>query len=415
MNRTEQKIPSIFSSPLMLCIVGLICFGALLGHQREPAVLALLVGGLMGAARLWTGFAPKGVACGLSVDRSRVYPGEPLALQATVANAKLLPVHFTLSLAPGDVVVPDPRQPGIEQSGGLLCHQQVRFRWVFTARKRGIHHLGPPELAVGDLLGYYRREIPSTSSLRIVVFPRLVPLKPVRLPRRDLFGETGGAGMLPDPLFIVGTRDYQEGRPARHIHWKASARRRGVQEKVYEPSFQEKLLLAVAVRGFAVTGDEGAFERTLEVVASLSVRMQGEGRPVGLATDAACPGGGPVILPPAGSARQLTVLMDTLAGMRMEPAGSLVTAVRTLAPLPWGMSCLLFCHGNDEEAASLRRALRGRRVPVALVLCGRRARGTPPEEVDGTRIHTLDDFHDMDFHDPDFHDRDSRDLHGENR
>lgn len=392
MQQTEQKIPSLFSSPVMLCMVGLFFFGALLGHQRELALLSLLVGGLMGAARLWTQLAPRRVSCGITVDRCRVYPGESLVLQAAVENAKLLPVHFTLSLAGSEVVVPAPDQPGMEQSGGLFCFQQARFSWSFTARKRGIHPLGPPKLTAGDPLGYYRREIRTGEILRVIVFPRLVPLKPLRFSREDLYGSAGGPGMLPDPLYIVGTRDYQAGRPARHIHWKASARHGRLQEKVYEPSFQEKLLLVVQVDGFAAHGDQASFERALEVVASLCVRMQAKGHPVGLATNAAVPGRGPLILPPAGSQHQLAILMETLAGMRMESSGSIVPTVQSLVPLPYGMSCLLFCHGQDDEIISLQRSLNHRRVPAAPVLCGERSSPARPEQEDGAREYILEDL-----------------------
>ncbi|MBW1691959.1 MAG: DUF58 domain-containing protein, partial [Deltaproteobacteria bacterium] len=49
---------------------------------------------------------------------------------------------------------------------------------------------------------------------------------------------------------MLGTRDYQNWRPARHIHWKASASHNRLQEKVFEPSEQEKVLLAVEVSQF---------------------------------------------------------------------------------------------------------------------------------------------------------------------
>jgi uncharacterized protein (DUF58 family) len=395
MNATEQRIPSFFSNPVILFIVGLLCFGALLGHQRELAVLAFLVGWLMGTTRLWSHFAPNRVTCELSVDRCRVFPDESLILQAIVENAKLLPVHFTLSIAASDVITPTQQQPCMEQSGGLLWFQQAQFRWGFAAMRRGVHTLGPPKLTAGDMLGYYMREINTGTSLQIIVFPRLVHLKPSRFSREDIFGVAGNPGMLPDPLYVIGTRDYQARRPARHIHWKASARLRRVQEKVYEPSFQEKILFIVHADGFIANRDEAAFERTLEVVASLSVRIQGDGHPVGLATNASCVGDGPVILPPAGNPRQLSALMETLARMKMESSGNIVSAIQSMVPLPWGMSSLLFSWGNDDETVALIRSLKRRHVPTALVLCADHASRTQSEEEKDIRIHNLTNFTDL--------------------
>ena len=298
MDGTRQRIPSLFTNPVVLAVVGLFFFGALLARRHELAVLAVLVGALMGTSRLWTGFSPKSITCELSVDRCRVFPGETVELRAELENGKLLPVHLTLRIASSDVVSPAPGQPETLQSGTLLWFQRAVFTWIFTALKRGIHQLGPPRLASGDLLGFYSRNIVSKKRLSIVVFPRLVPLKPVRLSRRDLFGKPGGTGMLPDPLYIVGTRDYQARAPARHIHWKASARHLRVQEKVFEPSFQEKVLFIVQVDGFIAYGNGEPFERTLEVVASLSVRLQDDGHPVGLATNAVGVAGPLVRAPP---------------------------------------------------------------------------------------------------------------------
>jgi uncharacterized protein (DUF58 family) len=392
MNTTEERAPSFFSIPLVLVFVGLVCFGALLGRQRELTVLSFLVLGLMGAARLWGGFAPRRMTCDLSVQENKLFPGESVVLNVTVKNHKLLPVHFRLQVPSSDILRPAPDQPATEQSGGLLWFQQVRFCWTFTAQKRGVHTVGPPRLAAGDLLGYYPREMKKGGTLRIIVFPRLVPVRPFRFSQEDLFGVAGGTGIIPDPVYIVGTRDYQAWRPARHIHWKASVRHRRLQEKVYEPSRQEKMLFIVHADGFSGKGGETAFERTLEVVASLAVRLEREGHQVGLATNASSAGDGPAFLSPAGSPKQLATLLEILAGMKPVPSGSLFEAVQETAHLPWGTSCLLFSHDNDEEAVEVGKALSRRRVPAALVLCREDASGGHPKTEEGQRTYTLADF-----------------------
>ncbi len=67
---------------------------------------------------------------------------------------------------------------------------------------------------------------------------------------RELFGVPGVKSPVKDPVYILGTRDYQPSGPSRHIHWKASARHLKLQEKVFEPSEQEKVLLALEVGSF---------------------------------------------------------------------------------------------------------------------------------------------------------------------
>ena len=117
-----------------------------------------------------------------------------------------------------------PERKPLRAEGGLLWYQTVAFRWEVTASRRGLHSLGPHRLVAGDLLGFFSRVGTEGNGLHVVVYPRIVPLRPFPLPRRDFFGIPGAEGPVKDPVFILGTRDYQPGRPAKHIHWKASAR-----------------------------------------------------------------------------------------------------------------------------------------------------------------------------------------------
>ena len=108
---------------------------------------------------------------------------------------------------------------------------------------------------------------------------------------RDLFGVPGAKSPVKDPVYILGTRDYRPSGPSRHIHWKASARHLRLQENVFEPSQQEKVMLALEVRSFGKSTEKEAFEHTLEVIASLAVQLQDTGCAVGLVTNGVLTGG----------------------------------------------------------------------------------------------------------------------------
>ena len=129
--------------------------------------------------------------------------------------------------------------------------------------------MGPPSLAVGDLFGFYTREIKTQASVDIIVYPRLVEIKPLSLPRRAFYGIPGARSPVEDPVYIYGTKDYQPGSPARRIHWKASARHNRIQEKLCEPTEQEKILILLDVGPFAEVRAEEAFERIIEAAALL--------------------------------------------------------------------------------------------------------------------------------------------------
>jgi hypothetical protein len=166
-----------------------------------------------------------------------------------------------------------------------------------------------------------------------------------------------------DPVYILGTRDYQHGRPAKHIHWKATARHHKLQEKVFEPTAQEKVLLVLDVRQYAGQKAEDEFESTLEIIASMAVLLDRRNCAVGLATNCLVRGGRSSVVPVARNAGQLTTLLETLARLQMEPGADLVDTMRDRLTLPWGLSCLSFTLEQGSEGQALEGYFRDRRVP----------------------------------------------------
>ena len=200
-------------------------------------------------------------------------------------------------------------------------------------------------------------------TLEVVVYPRLVPLKWSTLPRRDFFGIPGAESPVQDPVYILGTRDYQQGRPAKYIHWKATARHHRLQEKIFEPSEQERILLVVDVGPFARHGAKEEFERMLETVASVAVRLGERGCAVGLVTNGRMAGEGSAIVSVTRNPEQLTTLLEALARMQMEPAQDLLAMFRLHVRLPWGISCLYFALEKDEAARTAKEYFTQRRIP----------------------------------------------------
>ena len=213
------------------------------------------------------------------------------------------------------------------------------------------------------------------------MYPRLVPLKSFSLPRRDFFGVPGAKSPVQDPIYILGTRDYQHWRPARHIHWKASARHNRLQEKVFEPSEQEKVLLVVEVSHFERENASECFERTLEVVGSLAVQSHQRGYGVGLATNGQVEGG-PAVLPIGRSPQQLSSILEILARLKMRANGNRADTLYRALELPWGVSCVHFSYGQDEATLATAQYFSHRKIPMILVVCSPRG----PSEKDGYKV-----------------------------
>jgi uncharacterized protein (DUF58 family) len=290
-------------------------------------------------------------------------------LKLIAENRKFLPVWLQIKVPISGLIDSSSGERELIKEDSLLWHQKAQFEWDVIPRRRGVHPIGPPRLRAGDLFAFFSREKETGEIHQIIVYPRIIPLKKFSLPRRDFFGAPGSKSAVRDPIYILGTRDYQNGKPAKHIHWKASARHHRLQEKVFEPTEQEKVLMAVEVSAFAGHQAGEEFERTLEAVASLAVRLDKRGCALGLVTNGAIFGGGAPTIPLARTPEQLPAILEVLARVQMEAQGDLLDIVRRGLGLRWGLSCVHFSLQADRTMAPTGEFFRQRKIPAMFLTC----------------------------------------------
>ncbi len=334
-----------------------------------------------------------GVTCRSTVDKDKVFPGEKLNLAVTAENAKFLPVWLQLKVPLDRAIHTTFDNTTLTMESGLLWYQKVGFKYELTARHRGFHRIGPPDMEVGDPFGFFSKRKKESESLHIIVYPRLVPLKSFILPRREFFGVPGSKSPVKDPVYILGTRDYQHGSPAKYIHWKASARHSRLQEKVCEPTEQEKVLLIIDTDQFSLKKAEEEFERTLEVAASLAVRLNIRGYSVGLVANGTMAGGGHAVLPIESHPRQLSALLEILARLQMDHKENIKEILRRDITLPWDASCVYFAYESNGASMAAADFINHRRMPVAFVVCNIPPSTIEKEEVSSGLTYILDDLY----------------------
>ena len=387
MQNEEERVPSLFIVPFVLIFVAFFLFVALLQGQRELTIFTILILSLMGGAKLWSRATLSGLKIYTTINRHKVFPGEKITLEIRAENPRLLPMWFQVMLSLGDSLQTTSGEGVVKKESGLLWYQRVRFSWELAAQRRGVYPLGPPQVRVGDLFGFFPAEKKAGDSSSLVVYPRLLPIEPFSIPKRDFFGVPGGKSPVQDPIYILGTRDYQGWRPAKYIHWKTSARQGRLQEKVFEPSVQEKVLIVVDVVQFQDKGAVEAFERTLEIVASLAVQLGRKGFAVGIATNGSLVGDGANLLPIAANRGQIPAILELLARLKMEAQGNLLDALRRGLDMPWGVSCAWFCYTKDETALKANAYFSHRKTPVVFYPCRR----GPTQDEEGAEIKTAVD------------------------
>ncbi|MBW1912519.1 MAG: DUF58 domain-containing protein [Deltaproteobacteria bacterium] len=364
----EERLASIFFVPLVQVFVGVFLFIALLYGFRELALFTGILLGIGIGAYIWCRMSPLRIGCELGVDRQRIFPGEKLKISIQVVNAKYLPVLLKIAIHFDRFITGSDREDTLfSKQCGLLWYQNSRFQKELTPRRRGLYRVGPPDLMVGDLFGFHTREKIATTSVDIVVYPRLVEVKPLSLAKREFYGIPGARSPVEDPVYIYGTRDYQPGSPARRIHWKASARHNRIQEKLCEPAEQEKVMLLLEAGLFEEARAEGKFERIIEIAASYAVWLDQQGHAVGFATNGILAGNGSLIIPIARSPVQLSVILETLARVTMRSEARLTDILSQGYVMPWGVSCLAFAYEQGEATAAIEASMRNRNIPTIFV------------------------------------------------
>jgi uncharacterized protein (DUF58 family) len=392
MEGQDRGVPSLFTITLIQFFVGTLLFIALLYGQRDLTVLTLLVLGVISGARLWARMSLSGIKYRLRIDKQKVFPGEKLTLKLSAENAKLLPIWLEMKVPIGSLLQHSSGERVLTKESSLLWYQRTHFEWDLTAERRGVYQIGPLHILAGDLFSFFSKHKRAEEFHSIIVYPRLVSLKSFSLPRRDFFGVPRAKSPVQDPIYILGTRDYQHGQPSKYIHWKASARHNRLQEKVFESIQQEKVLLVVNVDPFARCKAEEDFERTLEIVASLAVRLDQRGHSVGLVANGTVKGGGPAIVPVARNYQQLPAILELLARLQMKPDRDLKDLLRHRLALAWGISCVYFSHEEDETVFSAKEYFTQRKTPVTLFVCQPHLpAGEDRPEVQG-KIYRLDDI-----------------------
>jgi uncharacterized protein (DUF58 family) len=359
---------SVFVISLVQIFLFFCIFIALLYDVTELTFFALIILSMGLGSYLWARASLNHVECKITLNRKRLFPGERLKIGIQAVNGKFLPILFKVHLfVPGAVAGSDSGQ-WISEEGGLLWFQKIAFFRDFFPNRRGVFDLGSPKVRGGDLFGFFFRHLAVKDHFEVVVYPRIVNIRSIAFVKREFFGIPGAKSPVEDPVFVSGTRDYQPGRPARGIHWKTSARQNRLQEKLCEPSEQEKVLFLLDVDGFEDEQAGEDFEKSLEVIASLILQMDRRGVAVGFVTNGNIFGDGSRIIPISKNSFQMTTILETLARVGTKNTGPVTDILSKGYLITWGVSSICFAWTRSSGIRVIDAFMKQRSIPVQFVL-----------------------------------------------
>ncbi|MDR5682452.1 MAG: DUF58 domain-containing protein [Armatimonadota bacterium] len=377
-----------------------VLLAGILARHPVPVTLGAVVLLAALSSRLWDRYGFHRLEYRRRFSPRRAFVGEPITFAMEVTNRKALPlawleVHDEIPQALRPVrsrTLPSPRQRRkiLVDMFSLRWYERVRRKHVLRCTARGDFQLGPARLRTGDVFGFHTqaREVPSTD--RLIVYPRVVPLRDLGLPAEHPFGDARRRRPLfEDPLRVIGVRDYQPGDPMRRVHWKATAHNGRLQAKLYEFATTRPLALFCDVdtlgeyahyRGYI----PDLLETTIVVAASVAAWAYGQGHPVGMYANGFTPQARSwVALPPDAGPAQLARILEALAKLLptpMLPADALLA--EEARRLPYGATAVLITSTPDQAKDVALGDLARRGFGIAAVLVGRRAARYAPRHVD---------------------------------
>lgn len=324
--RHDNRIIRAIWAPATVIVV-------LLGVATGEIIVSLVAATVLvvgWAAWTWTRYALHRLDTDVEISQTHAFVGETLNLRLRIANRKIVPLTaLQVRINLPEILEPsnqgfsklhesEPQEGVVVRSTSLRWYERLTWDFQLPLITRGHFQLARVDLKSGDLFGVYRRQRTDEAEHTLWVYPEVVSLERLGLPRLRPQGELrGGQRLFEDPTRLQTIRDYRPGDPLKKVDWKATARRQSLQSRVYDPSSDLIAVVALNVstlphawQGFF--GD--IFERAVSVAASLANDFSQERVPVGLLANCTWPGHDTAIrVPPSRAPGQMTRILEALA------------------------------------------------------------------------------------------------------
>jgi uncharacterized protein (DUF58 family) len=337
-----------------------------------------------GLARIWNRFWDYGLEYRRIIEPRRAFVGEEIEMVIEIVNRKPLPLPWLeiIDELPDDLelvgISPSPsvrpRRVELINLLSLRWYERVRRHYRLRCKTRGYYTLGPVVFRSGDVFGLNMNEIERPSSDPILVYPKIVPISTLGLPAVHPFGDLRARQtMFEDPMRTIGVRPYAPGDSPRRIHWKATARTRELQSRMYEATTTLRLLVFFNVNTLGAQWwwqghDPEALELGVSIAASVATWGIDHNFQVGLYANGGLRYGEQKLkIPPGRSPAQIVRILEALARLMPIASNSLEDFLRAESGnMPWGSTIVLVTVFVSEETLRILAGLQavGHRVVV---------------------------------------------------
>jgi uncharacterized protein (DUF58 family) len=264
----DRRIELRIGWPLWL--IPLVLINQLVAPHVVWVVFLIALAGFYVVGYLWV----RSQAPAVTLARRRIgailVAGDLLQEEFELKNDSLLPLLWAEFI--DESTVPEYRVGRV-----VACEGQSSSRWraEVLCKQRGLFRLGPHLLRLQDPLGLFAVTVVNRHEEIVVIYPRVVHLPHLQLPRGNAQGADRQRRPLLGNLPAATVTEYQPGDSLRHVHWASTARygRMMVKELEIEPSGNIWLVLDLNRRVQKGEGPTGTLEHGIVVAASLAADL----------------------------------------------------------------------------------------------------------------------------------------------
>ncbi|HYH32781.1 MAG TPA: DUF58 domain-containing protein [Pseudonocardia sp.] len=247
-----------------------------------------------------------------TLEPTRVPVGSDVSVTLSLQGGPLIGALGLVDTAP-DAAGPQADTPPRFTVHRLSSRGTASVTYPLRPVRRGVHRVGPLTGTASDPLGLAEFERELAGPDRLVVLPRVVPLR--GMPPALGAGEgTPGAALAHQGKGAsdVLIRPYRQGDELRRVHWRSSARHDELMVRLEERPWRGGMTLLLDRRDAAHRGRgaESSLEFAVSLAASACVHLLARGEPLSLITE-----DGTALIPP-GTAAGRDPLLDALAALR---------------------------------------------------------------------------------------------------
>jgi uncharacterized protein (DUF58 family) len=252
----------------------------------------------------WSRYALYKIKINAVTTTSRIFAGESIVIKYSIKNEKFLPliwVKWIQALSSKQALIPIDEEEWLcrdvlykekeyfytKQLSWVLWFHEINWESTWVAQRRGVYTSDSILILSGDGFGLcdIERKQALSNTIKIIIYPTLIPVDLYMLLRQSWGTDAGSFGVIEDKSLIKGTRDFQNGDSWKYINWRLAAKHGPLQVNIFQKVKFPSMHFIVDTKSFQRSSNAVEdFEDALSILASVIVELSEKHIAVGIST-----------------------------------------------------------------------------------------------------------------------------------